>query len=117
LETSHGRVVSPRPGAPSEPPIRSWISARFHETADVSTVPDSTHNTGNYAIENLIGIDKPFQVRLLLKDDPRMGGTLIDAEIAGQRTMITFRPGLRVRKLIFRTEGVELDNVGIASLK
>ena len=46
-----------------------------------------------------------------------MGGTLNDAEIAGQRTMVTFRPGLRVRKLIFRTEGVELDNVGIASLK
>jgi len=87
--------------------------------ADMKSVREGggTHGTGNYAIENLIGVDKPFQVRLLLKDDPKMGGTLIDAEIAGQRTMITFRVGLRVRKLIFRTEGVELRNVEIAPLK
>lgn len=76
-----------------------------------------THGTGNYAIEKLIGVDKPFQVRLLLKDDPKMGGTLIDAEIAGQRTMVTCRPALRVRKLIFRTEGVQLGDVNIAPVK
>ena len=87
--------------------------------ADMKSVREGghTHGTGNYAIEKLIGVDKPFQVRLLLKDDPKMGGTLIDAEIAGRRTMVTYRPGLRIRMLIFRTEGVELDNVKIAPLK
>lgn len=87
--------------------------------ADMKSVREggSTHQTGNYAIEKLIGVDKPFQVRLLLKYDPKMGGTLIDAEIAGQRTMITCRVGLRVQKMIFRTEGVELQNVKIAPLK
>jgi hypothetical protein len=87
--------------------------------ADMKSVREggSAHQTGNYAIEKLIGVDKPFQVRLLLKYDPKMGGTLIDAEIAGQRTMITCRVGLRVQKMIFRTEGVELQNVKIAPLK
>ena len=84
---------------------------------DGTSRPDWWNNTGNYAIENLIGVDKPFQVRLLVKYDPKMGGSLIDAEIAGQRTMITGRVGLRVEKLIFRTEGVELQNVKIAPLK
>ena len=76
-----------------------------------------TNRTGNYAIEKLIGVDRPFQVRLLLKDDSKIGGTLIDAEIAGSRTMVTCRIALRIRKMIFRTEGVELRNVKIAPLK
>lgn len=87
--------------------------------ADMKSVREGgpTNETGNYAIENLIGVDKPFQVRLLVTYDTKMGGSLIDAEIAGQRTMITGRVGLRVEKLIFRTEGVELRNVKIAPLK
>lgn len=42
---------------------------------------------------------------------------MIDAEIAGQRTMIPYRRGLTVKKLVFRTEGVVLKNVQIAPLK
>ena len=69
------------------------------------------------SIENLIGTDRPFEVRVIVKGDEKIGGSLIDAEIAGQRTMISYRPDLTVRNLLFRTEGVELKNVRIASLK
>jgi len=77
-------------------------------------VPQSA---GNYAIENLIGVEKPFTVRVIVKAGEKLGGCLADAEIAGQRTMISYRPDLTVRNLVFRTEGVELKNVRIAALK
>ena len=72
---------------------------------------------GAHAIENLIDVDKPFSVRVIVKGDAKIGGTLIDAEIAGQRTMVSYRPDLSVKNLLFRTEGVELSNVRIAPLK
>ena len=77
----------------------------------------SPHQVGNYAIENLIGVDKPFTVRIIVKGDDKIGGSLIDAEISGQRTMITFRADLSVKKMAFRTEGVELRNIQVAPLK
>ena len=75
------------------------------------------HLVGDYAIENLIGVEKPFQVRVIVKGCNKIGGSLIDAEIAGQRTMISYRPGLTVKKMVFRAEGVELRDVQIAPLK
>jgi len=75
------------------------------------------HHVGDYAIENLIGDDQPFTVRVIVKGDDKLGGSLIDAEIAGQRTMISYRADLTVKKMVIRAEGVELKNVQIASLK
>ncbi len=74
-------------------------------------------HVGHYAIENLIGVDQPFAVRAIVKGCDKIGGSLVDAEIAGQRTMISYRPDLTVGKLVFRTEGVELRKVRIAPLK
>jgi hypothetical protein len=42
---------------------------------------------------------------------------LIDAEIAGRRTMLAYRPDLTVKKLVCRAEGIELKHIQIASLK
>jgi len=75
------------------------------------------HRAGNYAIENLIGVDKPFAVRVIVKNCDKIGGALIDAEIAGQRTMISYRPDLTVEKMAFRAEGAVLKNVRIAVLR
>jgi hypothetical protein len=57
---------------------------------------------GDYAIEHLRGVDVPFVVRILLIRDVKLGGTLIDTEIAGQRTMLTFRPELWVDEVTIR---------------
>ncbi len=70
----------------------------------------------NYAIENLIGIDQPFTVRLMVKSSGKLGGSIIDAEIAGQRTMIAYRPDLFVKKMFFRTDGIEVKDITIAPL-
>jgi hypothetical protein len=72
---------------------------------------------GNYAIENLIGVGGSFTVRVIVKDDDKIGGSLIDAEVAGQRTLISYRPDLTVKKLCFRVDGVEFSNVQLAPLK
>lgn len=71
---------------------------------------------GNYAIENLSGIDKPFTVRMIVKGSDKFGGSVIDAEIAGQSTMLTYRPELYVGNLLLRAEGATLRNVKIAPL-
>ena len=72
---------------------------------------------GPHAIENLIGVDRPFAVRVIVKGCDKIGGSLIDAEIAGQRTMISYRRDLTVKKMVFRVEGVELKDVQIAPLR
>jgi hypothetical protein len=71
---------------------------------------------GNYAIENLIDVARPFSVRIIVKGDDKLGGSLIDTEIAEKRTMISYRADLFVRKLLWRLEGVELTNVQVAPL-
>jgi hypothetical protein len=71
----------------------------------------SPHHGGNYAIENLVGVDRPFHVRVLVIRNDKIGGSLIDTEIAGQRTMLSYRPELTVEKLVFRTDGADLENV------
>ncbi|NQX39076.1 hypothetical protein SAMN05421820_102562 [Pedobacter steynii] len=73
-------------------------------------------NARNYAIENLIDTDKPFTVRIIVKYDSKFGGSLIDTEIAGKRTMIAFRPDLKVGKLLLRSEEPGIKNVKIAKI-
>jgi hypothetical protein len=41
-------------------------------------------------------MDQPFTLRILIKRDSQLGGTLIDCEIADQRTMLSFRPDVWV---------------------
>jgi beta-fructofuranosidase len=69
------------------------------------------------AIENLEGIEGPFTVRVLVKGDEKLGGSLVDAEIAGQRTLISYRADLTVRKIMLRAEGAQVPKVEIAGLK
>ncbi|MBC7398598.1 MAG: hypothetical protein H7289_01540, partial [Mucilaginibacter sp.] len=71
----------------------------------------------NYAIENLTNTDKSFTVRIIVKYASKFGGSQVDTEIAGQRTMIAFRPDLKVEKLLFRSENTGIKNIKIAALK
>jgi hypothetical protein len=68
------------------------------------------------AIENLTETDKPFTVRVIVKGSGKLGGSLIDAEIAGQQTLITYRPDLFVKQLLFRADGVELKDIKLENL-
>ena len=88
----------------------------FSENQKTLRQGGSPHSGRNYAIENLIGVDQPFSVRLIVKGSEKLGGSMIDVEIACQRTMIAYCPGLFAKKMLFRTDGVELEDVKIAPL-
>ncbi len=77
---------------------------------------DRSANIGR-PIKNLIGAEKPFAVRVVVKGDDKLGGTLFDAEFAGARTTIAYHEDLTVTGVCFRTEDVALKNVKLAPLK
>src|SRR5690606_12014401 len=74
----------------------------------------SPHHARHYGVENLFDTDRPFTVRIFVKYDPKYGGSQIDTEIAGKRTMITFCPELKVDTLLFRTEATGIKDVKIS---
>lgn len=76
----------------------------------------SPHNCRDYAVENLIGLEEPYTVRIIVKGCDKTGGSLIDAEIAGARTMLTFRPGLTVGQILFKNKQLKIENLEIAVL-
>jgi hypothetical protein len=51
---------------------------------------------------------------LIVNGYDKIGGSLLDAEIAVQRTMVSYRAELTVKKIICRTEGVELGKVQLS---
>jgi hypothetical protein len=100
-------------GHPQGAGLNRWtLNAEYDRAAGAAP-----QGAGNYAIENLIGADDPFMVRVIVKGCEKIGGTLIDAEIAGQRTLITYRPELWVARLALRADGLELGAVRIAPLR
>ena len=72
------------------------------------------YDAGNYAIENIRGLDKPFTVRMIIKGEPKWGGSLVDVEIAGQRTMITHRPGMKADNLELAAKGLKVTNLKLS---
>ena len=79
------------------------------------------HKAVNYAIEN---VDlKPYTpsaaipVRVIARWSPKFGGTVIDVEINGRRTMICYRHGLRPDQLLVRPAHVAVSNLRLAPLK
>lgn len=100
--------------------IAQYSNASFDKFAEPEkSLQDggSPHEARNYAIKNLIGLDKPFTVRMIIKYTDKFGGALIDSEIAKQRTMITYRPDLKVKKIMLRKNNINLKNINISPLK
>lgn len=79
------------------------------EGGDVSTAR-------NYAISGVKVSDKPFTVRIFVNQSKKVRGTLLDVEIDGQRTMLSYRPSLFVDCLTFKTEGARIRKVTCSPL-
>ena len=90
--------------------------SRFGDTQKSLREGGNPAHVGDYAIENLIDVDKPFHVRVIVIGSDKIGGTLIDAEIAGQRTMIDHRPDLSVKRIVVRVDRVEVGDVRVAAI-
>ncbi|HTN07258.1 hypothetical protein [Agriterribacter sp.] len=70
----------------------------------------------NYAIENIMGVDKPFTVRILVKANAKLGGTIIDTEIAGQNTLVSYRNKLDVKRFALNLSEIGVRNVKISKV-
>lgn len=82
----------------------------LREGGDVSTAH-------NYAIAGGMPQEGKVQVRMIVHYDKKLRGSILDVEVAGQRTMISYRPDLRVEDIDLHLDGVEVDNLRIATLK
>ncbi len=71
----------------------------------------------NYAIAGGMRQDGATQVRMILHYDDKLGGSVIDVEIAGQRTMLSYRPNLKPHHIKFLCDGVRIKNLRKANLK
>lgn len=68
----------------------------------------------DYAIDHLDRIQtsgKSIPVRIILRSDAKLTGTVADVEIAGCRTMITYRHNLTPQRLLIRSKNATVSNV------
>lgn len=90
-------------------------TARFGDGKPLREGGQPQHAT-DYAIENLRGTEQTFTVRIIILNNPKFGGSLIDVEIAGQRTMISHREGLDVDAFHFSPQGLTVKNLKVREL-
>ena len=105
IDTTRCEVQIGKPDAGRIPPIHE----RIHEIpADVTNpwlLHDTHIETHDFSIANVCGLDTPFMVRILAHFDRKMNAVLIDAEIAGERTIISNRVGARIHTVAATTSG------------
>ena len=84
-------------------------SSREKTLAEGGNVPGAV----DYAIRNGIRTDSPIKVRMAVRSDPKFDGSLIDTEIGGTRTMVSFRRGLKVKDVSFHADSCRVKKVKI----
>ena len=92
-----------------------YIVGQFASIADypAATVFPTDRKPGGRAAEHLRNLDAPYRVRLLVRNDHKLRGTIADAEIAGLRTLIHYFPGHAVKKI--RVSGAETARIALLS--
>lgn len=120
-QEGQGRVTLDFTGDHSDEPCQWTLDlakreARFGEGRTLH-FGGQPHQAGDYAIGNLRGTDEPFTIRMIIRGEPKLGGSLIDTEIAGQRTMICHRSGLRVTDLALSPQGSAVRDLRIQPLQ
>ena len=70
----------------------------------------------NYAIENTVGSNKPFTVRMIVKYSPKLDGSIVDTEIAGSRTMLSYREKLKPARLRIDAAGLTVSDIRLVPL-
>ena len=98
--------------------------ARAQFSPATATTPEKTlreggrpHNAVNYAIDHVTPqtAGRPITVRVLGISNQKLGGTLIDVEIDGQRTMLSYRKNLDVKKVRLSCKGTTVRHLKMKS--
>lgn len=89
--------------APALPSARE-LCRQHPEVTAFSQLPNTPMHGQNFCREHMLAGAIPHELRVMVYADPKLGGVILDAEIAGQQTMITSRPGLWPRALELQAE-------------
>lgn len=71
----------------------------------------------NYAIAGGMRQSGATPVRMMVYYDEKLRGSIVDVEIAGQRTMISYRQDLKPERIELRMDGAKIKNLRKADLK
>ena len=58
-------------------------------------------------------MEKRYPVRIIVKNSNKLGGSLVDVEICGRRTMITYRRGLDAEIIRLIPNNAVVENICI----
>jgi len=53
----------------------------------------------------------------LVKNNSKLGGSILDSEIAGQSTMISYREGLTIANIVFKLKEIDIRNVTLMKIE
>ena len=88
------------------------IPTNLEQMSDVMTnikrIKNIPRGAKNYSLPDIAGINEPFCFKLILRYSKKMRSTVIDAEIAERRTMISVRNGFYPTKITTLKDG-DLD--------
>lgn len=87
---------------------RAWFASSADETPRTLGEGGDVAGARDYAITARVADKKKIPVRLIVYSRPKFGGSIIDIEIDGRRTMLSYRPGLEVSEIAFHGDGVSI---------
>ena len=90
---------------PGDVPSLEEIRAVDPEPLWSSAHPHLPFKGGDFAITGVEGLSRDFTLEILFLYDPKSLGTIVDACIAGHRTMVTRRPGFLLDRLRLMADG------------
>lgn len=84
----------------------------------LNNCPNDVHFfSRDFCIENLRNIDKPFELRFILRRSKKLNSNIIDIEIAHSRTMITNRIGAKFDRIKIEYPNGDVKNITLFEYK
>lgn len=116
-------LASRRPSPPSTWWTMDFASGRAQFSGSSSSKEKTIreggkpHHAQNYAIEGIARDEERCPVRIIVKQSNKLCGSLVDVEIGGRRTMISYRGGLDAGLIRLIPENATVENVCLSSLE
>lgn len=71
----------------------------------------------NYAVEGGFTTDKTITVRMIVWGDEKLGGSLLDTEINEERSILSYRKGLKVGRISVHSNTSAISNIRVSAIQ
>ncbi|MDE6085480.1 MAG: hypothetical protein K2G40_03640, partial [Muribaculaceae bacterium] len=88
---------------------QAWFASSADETPRTLAEGGDVSTARNYAIPARVACKDKIPVRLIVYNRPKFNGSVIDVEIDGRRTMLSYRPELNVTEVTFKGDNISLE--------